>query len=77
MCRGSVLLLLFAVYRSWVTSSSFLLLLCFIFSFPSNLCTYFSSIRAQDVECVLVFDGKQFVMDRVSVVGVSQIERGA
>lgn len=27
-------------------------------------------VRAQDVECVLVFDGKQFVMDRVSVVGV-------
>ncbi|CAB1099753.1 unnamed protein product [Ectocarpus sp. CCAP 1310/34] len=27
------------------------------------------AVRAQDVECVLVFDGQQFVMDRVAVVG--------
>lgn len=26
--------------------------------------------RAQDLECVLVFDGNMFVMDRVSVAGV-------
>ncbi|CAM9428658.1 unnamed protein product [Ectocarpus sp. 12 AP-2014] len=27
------------------------------------------AVRAQDVECVLVFDGQKFVMDRVAVVG--------
>lgn len=27
--------------------------------------------RAQDLECVLVFDGNMFIMDRVSVIGVS------
>lgn len=29
--------------------------------------------RAQDVECVLVFDGSRFVMERVAVVGVSRV----
>lgn len=32
---------------------------------------FFPFLRAQDVECVLVFDGTHFVMDRVAVVGVS------
>lgn len=35
------------------------------------LAVYLGHLRAQDAECVLVFDGDKFVMDLVSVVGVS------